>query len=63
MNLGIPIAIIIGNRLYQTIKPINNLPVFHYDYADAAGAPDIAIRRLEIYGCKVREIWYYNLTI
>ena len=63
MNFGVPVAIIIGYRFYQTIESIHNLPVFHDDDTDAAGAPNIAISRLEIYGCKVREIGHYNLII
>ena len=63
MNFGVPITVMIWNRFYQAIKTIDNLPVFHNDDADAAGASDIAVSRLEIYGCKVREIGYYNLII
>ena len=55
MNFGVPIAVMIWNWFYQAIKSIDNLPVFHDDDADAAGASDIAVGRLEIYGCKVRR--------
>ena len=63
MNLGIPVTVIIGDRFYQTIESVHNLPVFNDDNTDAARAPDIAVRRLEIYGCKVREIGHYNLIV
>ena len=63
MNFGVPIAVMIWNWFYQAIKTIDNLPVFHNDDADTAGASDIAISRLEIYGCKVREIGNYYLIV
>ena len=63
MNFGVPITVMIWNWFYQAIKTIDNLPVFHNDDADTAGASDIAISRLEIYGCKVREIGNYYLIV
>ena len=63
MNLGIPVTVIIGDRFYQTIESVHNLPVFNDDDTDAARAPDIAVRRLKIYGCKVREIGHHNLIV
>ena len=63
MNFGIPVAIIIRDGFYQTIKRIHNLPVTHYDDADAARTSDVAVSRLEIYSCEVREIGNYNLIV
>ena len=63
MNLGVPIAIMIWNWFYKTVKSIHNLPVFHDDDTDAAGASDIAISRLEVDSCKVREIGNYDLIV
>ena len=63
MNFGVPIAIMIWNWFYETVKSIHNLPVFHYDDADAARASDITIRRLEVDGGEVREIGNYDLIV
>ena len=63
MNLGVPIAIMIWNWFYETVKSIHNLPVFHNDDTDAACASDIAISRLEVDSGKVREIGNYDLIV
>ena len=63
MNFGVPITIIIWHRFYKAIETIYNLPVFHYDDTDAACAPNIAVRRLEVDSGKVREIGNNDLIV